>query len=493
MQAALSNFADFLQRTTTWLFLTVILSFSYALTQATDSGSLVVYFRFAASLTMISAPVLIYSLLGLKHGSRANKTAVAVVFGLFTCGILLYNPAIQSLPFTRYQLEADSFSNLQSVRLLFAAFILLQGLLWWQHRWATATPFSGWLRKLNGFWLAVAVVAVFCAGLTTMSNAFQDATAGLSPGQVVSLYLLVVVQAFLVYFPYYLIYHVHHHYLFRGLLQKRGLLYYLLGAIALLLVFTPIHATLAAMVPAVRTYEIHPAGFVEGAVNDINLSLSFGIFLFSLPLIIIVEWSRKERALSQLRTEQATTELALLKEQINPHFFFNTLNNLYAMSLTREANTPETILKLSGLMRFVIYKGKENFVKLKDEVGYLQDYLDLQSLRLHKEADLQFTKVIGNAELPIAPMLLITLLENAFKHGVEPAEEACFLHAHLEVSEDAIIFSCHNSRPPDLPPVPPGIGLQNLRRRLELLYHERHELSLRETATDYHASLIIRP
>jgi len=227
-------------------------------------------------------------------------------------------------------------------------------------------------------------------------------------------------------------------------------------------------------------------------VNDINLSLSFSIFLFSLPLIIIVEWSRKERALSQLRAEQATTELALLKEQINPHFFFNTLNNLYAMSLTQEANTPETILKLSGLMRFVIYKGKENFVSIKEETAYLQDYLDLQTLRLHKEAAINFTKVITNEELPIAPMLLITLLENAFKHGIEPAEEACFLHAHLEVTEEAILFSCHNSRPPDLLPTPPGIGLHNLRRRLELLYPERHELTLQETATDYHATLTIR-
>jgi hypothetical protein len=492
MQAALSNFTDYLQRTTTWLFLTVILLFSYALTQAAGSGSPEVYLRFVASLAMISAPVLVYASLDLKPGSKVNKVAVAAVFGLFAGGIFLYGPTIQNLPFTRYKLEADSFSNLQSVRLLFAAFILLQGLLWWQHQRATSTLFAGWLGKLNMFWLAVVVVAVFCAGLTFMSNPFQEATAALSPVGKVGLYLLVVAQTFLVYFPYYLIYHVHHHYLFRGLLQERGILHYALGAVALLLIFTPLHAVFASLVPATGTYFIHPAGFVDGLVNDINLSLSFSIFLFSLPLIIIVEWSRKERALSQLRAEQATTELALLKEQINPHFFFNTLNNLYAMSLTQEANTPETILKLSGLMRFVIYKGKEDFVRLKEETGYLQDYLDLQSLRLHKEADLQFTKVIANEELPIAPMLLITLLENAFKHGIESAEEACFLHAQLEATEDAITFSCHNSRPPDLPPTPPGIGLQNLRRRLELLYPERHELTLRETATDYHATLIIR-
>jgi hypothetical protein len=492
MQAALSNFADYLHRATTWLFLTVILLFSYILTQAAGSGSPVVFLRFVASLVMISAPILAYSFLPLKLGSQANKVAVGVVFGLFCCSILIYGPTIQNLTFTRYQLEADSFSNLQSVRLLFVAFILLQGLLWWQHRQATSTLFSGWAQKLNVLWLGIAITVIFCAGLVIVSTLFQEAAASLSAAGALGLYLLVVVQAFLIYFPYYLIYHVHHHYLFRQLLRDRGILYYLLGGVALLLIFTPLHAAFVSLVPAAGTYYIHPAGFIEELVNDINLSLSFSIFLFSLPLIIIVEWSRKERALSQLRAEQATTELALLKEQINPHFFFNTLNNLYAMSLTQEVNTPETILNLSGLMRFVIYKGKEDFVRLKEETSYLQDYLDLQSLRLHKEADLQFAKVIANEELPIAPMLLITLLENAFKHGIEPAEEACFLHAHLEAAEDVIIFSCHNSRPPDLPPTPPGIGLQNLRRRLELLYPEHHELSLWETATDFHATLIIR-
>lgn len=492
MQAMLPNITDYLYRTTTWLFLTVILLFSYMLTQAAGSGNPVVFLRFVASLVMISAPILIYSFLPLKRGSQTNKVAVGMVFGLFCCSILIYGPTIQNLPFTRYQLEANSFANLQTVRLLFGSFILLQGLLWWQHRQATSTLFSGWTQKLSVFWLGVAITIIFCAGLVMVSTLFQEAASALGPAGVLGLYLIVVLQAFLIYFPYYLIYHVHHHYLFRQLLQDRGILYYLLGGVALLLIFTPIHAVFVSLVPAAGTYYIHPAGFIPELVNDINLSLSFSIFLFSLPLIIIVEWSRKERALSQLRAEQATTELALLKEQINPHFFFNTLNNLYAMSLTQEVNTPETILKLSGLMRFVIYKGKEDFVRLKEETGYLQDYLDLQTLRLHKEADLQFTKAIAYEESPIAPMLLITLLENAFKHGIEPAEEACFLHAHLEASEETITFSCHNSRPPDLPPTPPGIGLQNLRRRLELLYPERHDLAFRETATDFKATLIIR-
>jgi hypothetical protein len=146
----------------------------------------------------------------------------AVVFGLFTGGILLYNPTIQNLTFTRYQLEADSFSNLHSVRLLFAAFLLLQGLLWWHHRRVTATLLAGWFRKLSMFWLAVIVIAVFCAGLTFMSNPFQEAAAPLSPIGSLGLYLFVVAQTFLIYFPYYLIYHIHHHYLFRGLLQQHG-------------------------------------------------------------------------------------------------------------------------------------------------------------------------------------------------------------------------------------------------------------------------------
>jgi len=249
MQDTLSNFAVYLQRTNTWLFLTVILLFSYALTQAAGSGSPIVYLRFIGSLSMISAPIIVFASMGLKPGSKTYSVLAVVTFGLFTGGILLYNPTIQDLPFTKYQLEADSFSNLHSVRLLFAAFLLLQGLLWWHHRRVTATLFAGWFRRLNTLRLAVIVVTVFCAGLTFVSNPFQEAVATLSYAGALGSYLLVVVQTFLVYFPYYLIYHVHHHYLFRDLLQERGILHYALGAVALLLIFTPLHAVFASLIP----------------------------------------------------------------------------------------------------------------------------------------------------------------------------------------------------------------------------------------------------
>lgn len=143
-------------------------------------------------------------------------------------------------------------------------------------------------------------------------------------------------------------------------------------------------------------------------------------------------------------------------------------------------------------MRFVIYKGREESVRLKEEIRYLEDYIDLQSIRLQKAADLRFTTEVAEGNLPIPPMLLIVLLENAFKHGVEPAEEACFLHAHVVATEHHITFSCHNSRPADLPASPPGIGLENLRRRLALLYPDRHELSIQETATDYLVTLSLK-
>ncbi|MEM9930839.1 MAG: sensor histidine kinase, partial [Bacteroidota bacterium] len=373
---------------------------------------------------------------------------------------------------------------------LYVCFFLLGGWLWWHHR-RQGQPTFNWLNRLQLPWVGAGVALLFSAGLTLTSNYFQVAVAGASTATTIGIYLLVALQVFLVYYSYYLIYHVHHHVLFRRVLPERGLIAYLLGAILFILTFTIIHGWLISFLPAVQDYYVHPVAISGKIVHDLTLSLSLVVFLLSLPFILVVEWSRKERTLSQLQAEKAASELALLKEQINPHFFFNTLNNLYAMSLTQEAATPATILKLSGLMRFVIYKGREERVRLKEEVAYLDDYLDLQSIRLQKEADLKFTTEITDDNLPIAPMLLIILLENAFKHGIEPAEDACFLHVNLSTTENSLSFTCHNSQPPNLPETPPGIGLANLRRRLELLYPQQHTLNIQSSETDYLATLIL--
>lgn len=122
------------------------------------------------------------------------------------------------------------------------------------------------------------------------------------------------------------------------------------------------------------------------------------IILLSAPVLVALQWYEQDNQIVNLQKEKSETELNFLKQQINPHFFFNTLNNLYALSITKDQQTPEVILQLSELMRYVIYKGKEESVSLKEEIKYIEDYIQLQQIRLHKQLDFQFDKTMINGE-----------------------------------------------------------------------------------------------
>lgn len=155
------------------------------------------------------------------------------------------------------------------------------------------------------------------------------------------------------------------------------------------------------------------------------------------------------------------------------------------MSLTKDEETPETILQLSELMRYVIYKGKETRVKLSEDIKYIEDYISLQRIRLHKHIDFSFKKEIEHPDLLIAPLLFIILVENAFKHGVEKAEQQCFLHVSCIQKANTIEFTVHNSIEPLEASSVKGIGLQNLSKRLEILYPEKYQLEIEENLSEY--------
>ena len=221
-----------------------------------------------------------------------------------------------------------------------------------------------------------------------------------------------------------------------------------------------------------------------------NGGFAIGVIALSIPVILVIQWFNQNSEINVLEREKAQTELNLLKQQINPHFFFNTLNNLYALSLAKSDATPEVVLQLSELMRYVIYKGKNNRVAISEEVKYLEDYIQLQQIRLNKTLDLSFEKKISNQNLMIPPLLLIILIENAFKHGIEPAENASFLHIELTSDQQFIIFECVNSYEPVLESSE-GIGLSNLKRRLELTYPNQYQLDIDQTKDTFKARLKI--
>ena len=181
--------------------------------------------------------------------------------------------------------------------------------------------------------------------------------------------------------------------------------------------------------------------------------------------------------IQKLKSDKLEAELMLLKNQINPHFFFNTLNNLYSLIRKDADAAQDYVLKLSDLMRFTIYESGKEYVNLSDEVDYLMNFIELQTSRYHKEIDINFEKKIQNSNAKIAPLLFINLLENAFKHGVEKTTNEAFVHILLIENDQKITFTITNNFEIDEASKSKGIGLTNLKDRLNLIYPNTHQLS----------------
>ncbi|MDD7913690.1 sensor histidine kinase [Polaribacter ponticola] len=182
--------------------------------------------------------------------------------------------------------------------------------------------------------------------------------------------------------------------------------------------------------------------------------------------------------------------MSLLRAQINPHFFFNTLNNLYALTIKNSKQAPEVILKLSDMMRYTIYEGEKEKVKIADEIEYLKNYIELHKIRYKKSVEIIFNHTI-DTNLTIAPLLYINLLENAFKHGIDSLSENAYIHINLYEKDNAIYFDIENNFDAKEKSELSGIGLKNLKKRLSLLYKNNHEIKTNITQNIYKTTLKI--
>ncbi len=287
----------------------------------------------------------------------------------------------------------------------------------------------------------------------------------------------------------YFFYFINANFLIPKLLRQKGVIYYLVAAVGVVFLFYPLLAQLIIWLPLHQQTPILLPSENYNALDPINATVAFSIMVLSLPITLALEWFKQNNEIISLEKQQVETELSLLKQQINPHFFFNTLNNLYALSLSKSEKTPEVILQLSELMQYVIYKGQEQQVLLTEDVQYMNDYIKLQKLRIHQPIDLQFEQNITDYDIKIAPLLLIILVENAFKHGVETSEQRAYLHITINADADSLCFSCINSF--EQPSDHHGIGLENLKRRLSLLYPDSHELILEKRNSSFEVALKI--
>lgn len=218
----------------------------------------------------------------------------------------------------------------------------------------------------------------------------------------------------------------------------------------------------------------------------------FGQLLLALPFLFM--WravvQRRQAQRSQLLAQEQ--QLRLLEAQVNPHFLFNTLNSLYALSLTQSPRTPDLLLALAELMRYQLESTRRPQVPLSEEVAYLRSYAQLQEMRLGPRCPVR-VELPTEAEAAgrtIAPLLLLALVENAFTHGTRRASGS-FVHLRLVVAGGHLTLTLRNALPPAQAPAGTGTGLPNTRQRLALLYPGRHHLHAAPAATEFHTDLAI--
>ncbi|WP_166920503.1 sensor histidine kinase [Flavobacterium poyangense] len=230
-----------------------------------------------------------------------------------------------------------------------------------------------------------------------------------------------------------------------------------------------------------------------------SFKLIFREFSFiTYPILILgfISFNRKQQRLLKLEEEKKSMELKFLKNQLNPHFLFNTLNNLYVLTLKKDDKAPEVIAKLSEILDFVLYRCNEDYVSINKEITLIENYITLEKLRYNENRlNISFIKDISENNT-ISPLILLTFIENAFKHGVVNETEKAKIQLTLESRKNQIVFSIENTKPQnELTPVSDKsqIGLVNVQKQLDLLYPKKHQLKIEESQTDFKVVLYLTP
>lgn len=236
-----------------------------------------------------------------------------------------------------------------------------------------------------------------------------------------------------------------------------------------------------------------------------NGTAAFFSFFYSFPFAIILLIMQVVNAIINLRTknlllekDKLNLELDLLRSQVNPHFLFNTLNSVYSRIFDTDENAADLVLRLSELMRYNLYEANSPKIALDKELAYIQNYLDLERNRLaDRNVVIDYEQSGRFSAYQITPLLLITFVENAFKHGIKVATEPAYIQVRVYLAEDQLTFQVENSIPDKRTISEPnkksgGIGLDNVRRRLDTLYNGHYELAVRSTNSIYEVTLVIQ-
>jgi two-component system LytT family sensor kinase len=232
----------------------------------------------------------------------------------------------------------------------------------------------------------------------------------------------------------------------------------------------------------------------KSMAHNIAFFSSFLFVIISIIYRLVLDNRRKERIQKEKLAMQQATELKFLRSQINPHFLFNVLNNMVSLARQKSDQLEPSLIKLSGIMRYMLYESDENKVPVSKEVEYLQHYVALQQLRFDDQLRIETSIEMNDTEYLLAPMLLISFVENAFKHGTGLNPDP-FIKISLRVHDQVLQFDVVNSFEEGAmtsKDKESGIGLQNVQTRLELLYPKQHLLSFKKENNLFHVSLTLQ-
>ncbi len=234
-----------------------------------------------------------------------------------------------------------------------------------------------------------------------------------------------------------------------------------------------------------RRENIRPPRFL---INTLMLTLSYTLATLIETFLFV---KKKEEEVIVTKNENLQNELKLLKSQINPHFLFNSLNNIYALSAINSSKTQQSISHLSDMLRYVLYECEQPSVSIKKEITYIVNYIKLFSLKSSKAYPIETNFNVTNPNLSIAPMLFIPFVENAFKHSNIEKGNDTFIKINIDANDTSINFEIENSMPQKtiIKDNVGGIGLGNVKKRLAILYPEKHKLEINESDTSFKVKL----
>ncbi|GET22479.1 sensor histidine kinase [Prolixibacter denitrificans] len=214
---------------------------------------------------------------------------------------------------------------------------------------------------------------------------------------------------------------------------------------------------------------------------------------FAMGLRVMGKLAKNEAERKDLEKAKLNSELALLKSQISPHFFFNTMNNIYSLISLNQNDAGEAVLKLSHMMRYLLYESESELIPLEREISFMRNYFDLMKLRINEKVTVNVSFPEETQNIKVSPLLFIPFIENAFKHGISYREKS-FIDIVLQVDDGKINFMCRNSKVSSGKPVEKhsGIGLENARKRLKLLYPGKHKLEIHENDEMFQVLLTIQ-